>query len=210
MLVILMLVIPMLAKQMLVILMLVIPMLVIPKFIKPMLAIRMWAILMLVIFRLTTHMLVIRMLAEPMSVILMLGIPRLAILMLVIPKLVICMLVILMLVVPSPKKSKFEVLLFTNALSRHANVQRHKNSKLKKIQRNVPLFMVCKKKLKTSSWHIHSTKNCQKRIRNEKVMASKSVHGQKVKKVPHPTLGNHSENTQTVLVRCSDAFRVQG
>jgi hypothetical protein len=28
--------------------------------------------------------------------------------------------------------------------------------------------------------------------------------------VPHPTLGNHSENTQTVLVRCSDAFRVQG
>ncbi len=171
----------MLAKQMLVILMLVIPMLVILKFIKPMLAIRMWAILMLVIFRLTTHMLVIR------------------------------MLVILILVVPSPKKSnKFEVLLFTNALSRHANVQRHKNSKVKKIQRNFPLFMVYKNKLKTSSWHIHSTKNYQKRIRNEKVMASKSVHGQKVKKLPHPTLGNHSENTQTVLVRCSDAFRVQG
>jgi hypothetical protein len=25
----------------------------------------------------------------------------------------------------------------------------------------------------------------------------------------HPTLGNHSENTQTVLVCCSIAFRVQ-
>jgi hypothetical protein len=69
--------------------------------------------------------------------------------------------------------------------------------------------MVSQKKLKTSSWHIHSTKNCQKRIRNEKVMALQSVHGQKVQKVPHPTLGNHSENIQIVLVRFFFAFRVQ-
>jgi hypothetical protein len=27
--------------------------------------------------------------------------------------------------------------------------------------------------------------------------------------VPRPTLGNHSENTQTVLVRCNVAFRVE-
>jgi hypothetical protein len=44
--------------------------------------------------------------------------------------------------------------------------------------------------------HIHITKNYQKSIRNEKVMALQSVHGQKVKKVPHPTLGNCFENTQ--------------
>ncbi len=100
-------------------------------------------------------------------------------------------------------------MLFTNALGRQVDVQKHKNSELRKIQRKVPLFMVSQKKLKTSSWHIHSTKNCQKRIRNEKVMAPQSVHGQKVEKVPRPTLGNHSENTQTVLVRCNVAFRVE-
>ncbi len=168
--------------------MLVIFTLAILKLAKPMLAICMWASLMLVIPRLTIHMLAILMLA---------------ILMLTIPKLVIHMLV-----VPSLQKSnKFEVLLFTNALGRQANVQRHKNSELNKIQRKVPLFMVSPKKLKTSSWCIHSTKNCQKRIRNEKVMAPQSVHGQKVEKVPHPTLGNHSENTQTVRVCCSAAFK---
>jgi len=32
-------------------------------------------------------------------------------------------------------------------------------------------------------------------------MALQIVHGQKVKKVPHPTLGNCSENTQIVLLR---------
>jgi len=170
----------MLAKPMLAILMLAKPML---------------AIFMLVIPRLTIHMLVT---------------PRLIIPMLTIPKLVIYMLVILMLVVPSLQNSnKFEVLLFINALSRQANVQKHKTSELNKIQRKAPLFMVSQKKLKTSFWHIHSTKNCQKRIRNEKVMALQSVHGQKVKKVPHPTLGNHSENTQIVLVRLFVAFRVQ-
>jgi len=68
--------------------------------------------------------------------------------------------------------------------------------------------MVFKEKLKISSWHIQSTKYCQKWVRNEKVMALQSVHGQKVKKVPHPTLGNHSENTQTFLVCCFAAFRV--
>jgi len=178
---------------MLAIQMLVIFTLAILKLAKPMLAICMWASLMLVIPRLTIHMLAI----------LMLVIFMLAILMLTIPKLVIHMLV-----VPSLQKSnKFEVLLFTNALGRHANVQRHKNSELNKIQRKVPLFMVSPKKLKTSSWCIHSTKNCQKRIRNEKVMAPQSVHGQKVEKVPHPTLGNHSENTQTVRVCCSTAFK---
>jgi hypothetical protein len=69
--------------------------------------------------------------------------------------------------------------------------------------------MVSKEKLEIFSWHIHSTKNCQKWIRNEKVMAIQSVHGQKVEKVPHPTLGIFSENTQTVLVCCSAAFRVR-
>jgi hypothetical protein len=65
-----------------------------------------------------------------------------------------------------------------------------------------------KNKLKTSSWHIHNTKNCQKRIRNEKVMAFQSAHGQKVKKMPHPTLGNCFENTQTIFVHCSVAFTI--
>jgi len=72
-----------------------------------------------------------------------------------------------------------------------------------------PLFMVSKKQLKTFSWRIQSTKNCRKWIKNEKVMALQSVHGQKVKKVPHPTLGNRSENTQKFLVCCYAAFRVQ-
>jgi hypothetical protein len=40
--------------------------------------------------------------------------------------------------------------------------------------------------LEISSWHIQSTKNCQKWIKNEKVMALQSVHGQEVEKVPHP------------------------
>jgi hypothetical protein len=69
--------------------------------------------------------------------------------------------------------------------------------------------MMLEEKLEISSWHIHSTKNCQKWIRNEKVMVFQSVHGQKVEKVPHPTLGNRFENTQIVLVCCSIAFRVQ-
>jgi len=68
---------------------------------------------------------------------------------------------------------------------------------------------VSKKKLEIFSCCIHSTKNCQKWIRNEKVMALQSVHGQKVEKVPHPTLGNRSENTQTILLCCSVVFRVQ-
>jgi hypothetical protein len=56
---------------------------------------------------------------------------------------------------------------------------------------------------------IHITKNYQKWIRNQKIMALQSVHGQKVKKVPHPTLGNCFENTQKLLVCCSATFRVQ-
>jgi hypothetical protein len=68
--------------------------------------------------------------------------------------------------------------------------------------------MVSKEKLEVSSWCIHSTKDYKKWIRNEKVMALQSVHGQKVKKMPHPTLGNRSENTQPILVCCSAAFRV--
>jgi hypothetical protein len=55
--------------------------------------------------------------------------------------------------------------------------------------------MVSQEKLKISSWHIQSIKNCQKWITNEKVMAFQNVHGQKVEKVPHPTLGNCFENT---------------
>jgi hypothetical protein len=55
--------------------------------------------------------------------------------------------------------------------------------------------MVCKEKLEISFLHIHSTKNYKKWIKNEKVMALQSVHGQKVKKMPHPTLGNRSKNT---------------
>jgi hypothetical protein len=30
---------------------------------------------------------------------------------------------------------------------------------------------------------------------DKKIMALQNVHGQKVKKVPHPTLGNRLENT---------------
>jgi hypothetical protein len=69
--------------------------------------------------------------------------------------------------------------------------------------------MVSQEKLKISSWRIQSTKNCQKWITNEKVMALQIVHGQKFEKVPHPTLGNYSENTQTFLLCCYAAFRVQ-
>jgi len=39
-------------------------------------------------------------------------------------------------------------------------------------------------------------------------MALQNVHGQKVEKVPHPTLGNRFENTQTILI-CFATFRVQ-
>jgi len=49
--------------------------------------------------------------------------------------------------------------------------------------------MVSKEKLKTISWCMHNIKNCQKWIKNEKVMALQSVHGQKVEKVSQPTLG---------------------
>jgi len=69
--------------------------------------------------------------------------------------------------------------------------------------------MVCNEKLEISSLRIHSTKNDKIWIRNEKIMALQSVHGQKVKKMPHPTLGNRSENTQTILVCCFVAFRVE-
>jgi hypothetical protein len=55
--------------------------------------------------------------------------------------------------------------------------------------------MVSKEKLEIFSCRIHSTKNCQKWIKNEKVMVLQNVHGQKVEKVPHPTLGNHFKNT---------------
>jgi hypothetical protein len=65
------------------------------------------------------------------------------------------------------------------------------------------------KKLEISSWRIHNTINYQKWIINEKVMALQSVHGQKVEKMPHPTLENCFENTQTVFVCCFVAFRVQ-
>jgi len=76
-----------------------------------------------------------------------------------------------MLVIPSLKKyNKLELLLFTNALGRQANVQTHKNSKLYKIQRRAPLFMVSQKKSKIFSWCIHNTKTYLKRIKNEKVM----------------------------------------
>jgi hypothetical protein len=58
--------------------------------------------------------------------------------MLAIPRLAICVLVFFILVVPSLEKfNKFEILLFTNALGRHANVQRHENSKLKKVKRRL-------------------------------------------------------------------------
>jgi hypothetical protein len=40
-------------------------------------------------------------------------------------------------------------------------------------------------------------------------MALQSVHGQKVEKMPYLTLGNYSENTQTILVCCFVAFRVR-
>jgi hypothetical protein len=69
--------------------------------------------------------------------------------------------------------------------------------------------MVLKEKLKKFSYHIDSTTNCQKWIRNEKVMALQNVHGQKVEKMPHPTPGNCSENTQINLVCCCATFRIQ-
>jgi hypothetical protein len=69
--------------------------------------------------------------------------------------------------------------------------------------------MVLKKMLEICSWRIHSTKNCEKWIKNEKVMAFQRVHGQKVEKVPHPTLGNRLENTQKIFVCCFVAFRVE-
>jgi hypothetical protein len=78
--------------------------------------------------------------------------------MLAIPRLAILMLAILSL----EKSNKLEILLFTNALGRQANVHTHKNSELYKIQRRALLFMVSKEKLKISSWHIHNTKNCLK------------------------------------------------
>jgi len=40
-------------------------------------------------------------------------------------------------------------------------------------------------------------------------MAFQSVHGQKVEKMPHPTLGNRSKNTQTAVVCCFVALKVQ-
>jgi hypothetical protein len=115
--------------------------------------------------------------------------------MLVILVLVIPMLGIFMLVIPSLEKSnKFEVLLFINALV-DMLMSKHKNLKLDEIQWRAPLFMVLRKKLEISSWRIHNTINCQKWIINEKVMALQSVHGQKVEKMPHPTLENCFENT---------------
>jgi hypothetical protein len=39
-------------------------------------------------------------------------------------------------------------------------------------------------------------------------MAFQSVHGQKVEKMLHPTLGNRSKNTQIVFLCCSTAFRL--
>jgi hypothetical protein len=69
--------------------------------------------------------------------------------------------------------------------------------------------MVSKEKLENSSWRIHSITNCQKWIKNEKIIAFPSVHGQKVKKVPHPTLGNCSKNTQIIIVCCFATLRVQ-
>jgi hypothetical protein len=59
--------------------------------------------------------------------------------------------------------------------------------------------MVSKEKLEISSWCIHSTKNCPKWIKNEKVMALQSVHGQKIEKMPYPTLGNRSETPKQSL-----------
>jgi hypothetical protein len=67
---------------------------------------------------------------------------------------------------------------------------------------------VCKKKLKIPSPLIHKLK-ITKKIKNEKIMALQSVHGQKVKKMPHPTLGNCFENTQTIFVCCFAAFRIE-
>jgi len=72
-----------------------------------------------------------------------------------------------------------------------------------------PLFMVSNKKLEISLWCIYNIKNCQRWIKNEKVMALRSVHGQKVEKMSHPTLGNYFENTQTFFVCCSSTFRVR-
>jgi hypothetical protein len=68
--------------------------------------------------------------------------------------------------------------------------------------------MMFKEKLEISSWRIYNTKNCEKWIKNEKIMALQRMHGQKVEKVPHPTLGNRFKNNQTVFVCCSTAFRL--
>jgi hypothetical protein len=68
--------------------------------------------------------------------------------------------------------------------------------------------MVFKEKLEISSWRIHTTKNCPKWIKNKKVMALQRVHGQKVEQMAYLTLGNCSENTQTVLVCCFVTFKV--
>jgi hypothetical protein len=69
--------------------------------------------------------------------------------------------------------------------------------------------MMSQKKLENSSWPIHSTINCQKWIKNDKVIAFPSVRGQKVEKMPHPTLRNRFENTQIIIVCCFATFRVQ-
>jgi hypothetical protein len=58
---------------------------------------------------------------------------------------------------------------------------------------------VSKEKLKISSWRIHSIKNCQKQIKNEKDMDLQNMLGQKVEKVPHPTLGNHFKKPKRSL-----------
>jgi hypothetical protein len=88
-------------------------------------------------------------------------------------------------------------------MSKHIKIQ-----SLTKFKGGFLCFMVSKEKLEISSWCIHSSKNCQKWIKNEKVMALQIVHGQKVEKMPHPTLGIRSENTQTVLVCYFATFRV--
>ncbi len=41
------------------------------------------------------------------------------------------------------------------------------------------LLLVSKQNLKPSSWRIEHTKNCQKQIKNEKVMAPQSKRGKK-------------------------------
>ncbi len=62
---------------------------------------------------------------------------------------------------------------------------KHLNTRADQIQERAPLFLVSKKNLNPSYWHIWCTKNCQKWNKNEKVAIPQSRGGQRFKKTNH-------------------------